>query len=297
MKRCLGCLLLLIAQSAFPCVWVLGTKYNGMPGWVSGMGGDRYLRHMMERNPGPDGERMEAELRSATGFTNRSDYCVALMYLGRSQEAVTRLEQLEREQPGHYYIAANLGTAYELAGNNAKALHWIREGMKRNPDSHGGTEWLHARILETKLALEKDPHHLRTHSVLELHPASINEEIAIDGQRMSAADVRTAIEYQLIERMQFVKPPDAVVASLIYDYAAIDAVGNSLESARKVIQLAITYGYPQEGADRLLKSFERRIFWANVVFWGVVSLAILGGAWLLYVLYRRGIFILSWRRP
>jgi hypothetical protein len=53
-------------------------------------------------------------------------------------------------------VAANLGTALELLGNKEEALHWIREGIRRNPQSHEGTEWLHAKILEAKIAAQKD---------------------------------------------------------------------------------------------------------------------------------------------
>jgi len=49
----------------------------------------------------------------------------------------------------------DLGTAYELAGKNEPALRWIREGLRRNPNSHKGTEWLHVKILEAKIEQEK----------------------------------------------------------------------------------------------------------------------------------------------
>ena len=99
---------------------------------------------------------MESDLRSSTNFTDRSDYAVALMYLGRHQEAVTLLHQLEAERPGEYFVAGNLGTAYELTGKNEEALRWIREAIRRNPAAHEGTEWLHAKILEAKIAQQKD---------------------------------------------------------------------------------------------------------------------------------------------
>ncbi len=68
-------------------------------------------------------------------FTNRNDYAVALVYLGRYDEAISLLQRLEKETPGHYATAANLGTAYELSGNNELALKWIKEGIRRNPRS------------------------------------------------------------------------------------------------------------------------------------------------------------------
>ena len=189
------------------------------------------LRHYMQKNPQPDGMKMEADLRGATNFNDRSDYSVALMYLGRSKEAVELLQQLETEQPGQYFIAANLGTAYELSGNNQEALRWIKEGIHRNPDSHEGTEWLHVKILEGKIAQQKDAHHFENHSVLELLPEKIGYRITIGEEKLSPKELTEAIQYQLAERLQFVKPPDPAVASLLFDYAAIEAATPTLSNS------------------------------------------------------------------
>lgn len=240
-----------------------------------------------------DGENLEAELRNATEFTNRNDYCVALMYLGRSQEAVDRLQKMEQEKPGEYYIASNLGTAYELAGNNEAALRWINEGIRRNPASHEGTEWLHAKILEAKIAREKDPAYFEKHSVLELNPAQIGESMIIDGKTFTPGQVAEAIQHQLVERMQFVKPPDPAVASLLYDYAAIDAASSSMESAKNILNLAAEYGYPPTKIEVLQKDFDRRLSWRKTQ--DYFNFALLGafGVGILWLLHKRGIFVLS----
>ena len=83
------------------------------------------------------------------------------------KEAIELLEELEKKSPGQYAVAANLGTAYELNGDNRKALEWIKKGVERNPESHFGTEWLHVKILEAKIAIEQNPEWLSNHSVLE----------------------------------------------------------------------------------------------------------------------------------
>ncbi len=80
-----------------------------------------------------------------------------LMRLSRAQEAVKFLEASEKKRPGRYQTAANLGTAYELTGNLVQARRWIKEGIARDPSSHEGTEWLHLRILDARLALTQDP--------------------------------------------------------------------------------------------------------------------------------------------
>ena len=191
----------------------------------------------MDRHP--DGVKMEADLRGAAKFSDRSDYSVALMYLGRNKEAVDLLQQLEKEQPGEYFVASNLGTAFELSGNNEEALRWIKEGIRRNPDSHEGSEWLHAKILESKIARQKDLTFFEKHSVLELDPAKIGEQIIIGEKTLSPKQLAEAIQHQLAERLQFVKPPDPAVASLLFDYAAIEAATNSLESAKSILQMEL----------------------------------------------------------
>jgi hypothetical protein len=290
--RLLVCIALFLAHMAPACIQVTGTKYNAMPGTWSGISSAARFRHYMTMPMHPDGVQMEAELRNEPGLSNRSDYSVALMYLGRYNQAVALLQQLEKKEPGHYFIAANLGTAYELSGDNTNALRWIREGIRRNPDSHEGTEWLHARILEAKIAQQKDADYFKKHSVLDLHPGDIDTEegAQIDGKHFSPGDIAHAIDYQLRERMQFVKPPDQAVAALLFDYAAIDARIRSLESATKVVQLAVEYGYPPDQAQPLVRSFSRKIFLRKVIQYGLIPGAAIG---LLVFLRRRGHFVLS----
>lgn len=174
---------------------------------------------------------------------------VALLHLGMVQQAIGILEQLERTKPGLYHTAANLGTAYELNGENAKALKWISEGINRDPYAHHGSEWLHVRILEAKLALEKDPNWLSRNSVLGLE--KIADEKALKtgpvasgnrGKPIDLSDVEDALIYQLHERLEFIKPPEAVVANLLFDLSRIFAHTRSSGHAEAMRTFAQTYG-------------------------------------------------------
>lgn len=151
------------------------------------------------------------EARPANGVPAPADdtinYSASLIFVGRAADAIPVLTALEKAHPGLYSTAANLGTAYELTGDLPNALRWIRAGIERNSASHEGTEWLHVAILETKLKLQNDAAWLATHSVLDAAPA------------VSKADTFKAIEYQLNERLRFVRPRDAVVADLFYQAA------------------------------------------------------------------------------
>lgn len=278
------------ANPAWSCLNKSGTKYGGGSGTYFGW---RSLEASLKKNVQPDGVEMEASLRGATNFNDRSDYAIALMYLGRNVEAVDLLTRLEQEQRGHFFIAANLGTAYELSGNNEEALRWINEGIRRNPKDHEGTEWLHAKILEAKIAQQKDAAYFEKHSVLELQPGAIGQTIRTGGRSFSAKELADAIEYQLGERLQFVKPPDPAVASLLYDYAAIESVIRSMESAKHILKLATDYGYPATKVAALNAEFDRRLWWSRFRTNALIAAGCLIGVGLLVVLYRRGIFVLS----
>ncbi len=163
----------------------------------------------------------EAQRAKAAGLPDTLDYAVALIRLGRYAEAIDTLVALEAARPGVYETAANLGTAYELAGKLEEAALWIARGIDRNPRSHDGTEWLHAAILHAKLKLRDDPAWLKAHSVIDRAHVGPREP----------AEIVQAIDYQLAERLQFVSAPDAVVCDLFYQ-AALHVTGEGADERR-----------------------------------------------------------------
>lgn len=157
----------------------------------------------------------------APSIQSRNGLAVAYIISGKYEQAATILTNLEKEHPGISRTASNLGTALELSGNNAEALHWIEGGIARDPDDHQGTEGLHVKILEAKVALEKDPAWLETHSVLGADFGSETQSqmpfaLRVDrlGRPNSLEEIEKAMDYQLRERLKFVTEPDPIVASL-----------------------------------------------------------------------------------
>jgi tetratricopeptide (TPR) repeat protein len=211
-----------------------------------------------------EGERK----KSAAGkdFESRNDHAVALLHLRRTAQAIPILETLERERPGVYQTAANLGTAYELAGRNADALRWIREGIRRNTNAHAGTEWVHVAILEAKLAQARDPKWLETHSVLALDfgPEAVPRKPGRfpngnDGKPVTAKALHDAIHYQLLERRQFVGPPDPYVADLFFDWANLAALTTSLEEAVSFYDESLRFGAPRAPLARKRLAHMKRV--------------------------------------
>ena len=180
---------------------------------------------------------------------NRNNSAVALLHLGKVIEAIKILERIEKEKPGLYYTATNLGTAYELNGENIKALKWIKEGITRNADAHNGSEWLHVKILEAKLALENDPNWLANNSVTGINRIPSEQLLSGGpvttgnlGQGIDLKQVEAALIYQLHERLEFIKPPEGVVANLLFDLSRLLAVTRGIDHARIIGEFALAYG-------------------------------------------------------
>lgn len=190
--------------------------------------------------------KVTADARADPSYENLNELAVVLMRFGRLPEAIRLLQSLDVRFHGQYPTATNLGTAYELAGENAKALHWIREGIRRNPSSHEGSEWIHARILEAKVAGTA----ASGHSLLGLDygraptvkpPSGL--PVGNDGKPVSARELSWHLYMQLHERTQYVPPRDPVVATLLFDWASNEMAEGTLETADAAYALALKYGH------------------------------------------------------
>jgi tetratricopeptide (TPR) repeat protein len=202
-------------------------------------------------------EEMRRNNASGGDHRSRTDYAAALLHLGEVQPAIAILEAVEKERPGLYITASNLGTAYELAGDNAKARHWIAEGVRRNAESHEGTEWVHLTILDAKLAQAADARWLDTHSVMQLDFGS--EAVPRRPKGFDAKKVSEAARYQLGERLQFVKAPDAYVADVFFDWGNAEALGGSLENAVELYEQALKFGSKREPLVRMRLAHAKKV--------------------------------------
>ena len=171
--------------------------------------------------------QLEERYAKAPTVETTNDLAVAWILTGRNAEGIQLLRDLDQRQPGNALVAANLGTALELSGNDEEALTWIRESVRRDPQEHRGSEWVHVKILEARLALKRDPAWLRKNSVIGWR----------EGQRMpldERSQPRTprklveAIHYQLAERLRFVEAPDPIVADL---YLTLGDLAHSVPGA------------------------------------------------------------------
>ena len=174
---------------------------------------------------------------SSYKLEKQSDIAVQLLKLGEFEEAVKIFERLVAKNPYKYEFNANLGTTYELLGKNKLALKYIKKGIEINPDAHNGSEWIHVKILEAKVALEKNPNWLRTHKIVDLEAEiPIIQEVLNKAhqEEVDSSRVFTALMYNLHEQLQtrlpYAPSPDLFMA-LLYEELAI-FTGNYVSTSR-----------------------------------------------------------------
>jgi len=269
-KWLLGTALFFCVNIASACINAVGTDHQGQrfyPSWYIG----EELREGLTRPKADrywlsDASRIISRARTTPDFKNLTDLGILLVYQGQYGRAIRLFLTIERRYPGHHETAANLGTALELAGYDAPALQWIDIGIKRNAKEHYGSEWLHARILEAKIASQRDPTYLKHHSVAGISfdtslvpPLPASMPAGNDGHPVKPWELDSSLNYQLHERTGFVRPPDPIVANLLLDWATLNLAGGPIENADALYDLAVEYGAPRDALMRNRQAYIRRV--------------------------------------
>lgn len=189
-------------------------------------------------------ERAELTYRQSPSLENANDLAVAWILTGDGSKGIELLREIESKPPRSAKVAANLGTALELAGENEEALKWIRESVRRDPNEHQGSEWVHVKILEAKLAIAKDPDWLVDHSVMGWTPDKPLRDNA--GKLRRVGVLMEQIRYQLRERVIFFDPPDAIVGDLFVTLGDIGMANNETLETPFHYRKALKYGTVHE---------------------------------------------------
>lgn len=181
-------------------------------------------------------------------------------------EAIELYHEIEKLDPHRYSTASNLGTAYELIGNNEQALFWIKKAVNIDPSSHFNSEWIHVKILEAKLKGESafnTQFLLNTDFGTSIYPKR-NLSLKVLNY------LYKELNYQLNERMTFIKSEDPLVAQLLFDLGNIAFIQKKYNYAANIYDSAQNYGYSNDllkirknEVERLLKKQNRRIKFRN----------------------------------
>ncbi|MCX6315663.1 MAG: hypothetical protein NTW29_00110 [Bacteroidetes bacterium] len=173
---------------------------------------------------------LQSALQRKKDYKLLSDFAWHEVRTGDREMAVKLLEALYKEHPTEYNILANLGTAYEVIGKPAQALELLRKAVAINPASHFGSEWIHIRILEQKVAAKPD-----YRLIIDLKPGSKNDK------PIPPDSLMVQLAYQLHERISFIAPPDPIVGQLVKDFADLVAMQQTPKQAQEFYAYAAQY--------------------------------------------------------
>jgi tetratricopeptide (TPR) repeat protein len=193
--------------------------------------------------------------RQTRKLEDYSDLGSMFIYTGQYLMAKQIFQEIEQKTPGLYQTAANLGTTYELLGQNDSALYWIKRAVEINPNSHKGSEWIHVKILEAKIKANNDNQYFWKHNILSLDFG--DDKIPVNKNNIDLLNLREHLYDQLTERMSFIKPKDPIIAQLLFDLGNICALSMDATSGLQVYQSAKEYGYTSDLFDKRQTYFEK----------------------------------------
>ncbi len=205
--------------------------------------------------------QLDSLYKKTNDISYLSDIGVLLIIEKKYQEAIELYINIEKQFPNRYSTASNLGTIYELIGNDESALFWIEKSVKINPKSHYNSEWIHINILKAKIdnSLVNSKFLIGKDFGNELHPTSklSKEELR---------KLRMALFYQLNERITFIKDKDKIIALLLFELGNIDFMLRN-NSVIDIYNLSKKYGFENDIIDKRLieyKSISKKSIFKNV---------------------------------
>lgn len=233
--------------------WIL-YPFSPAPACVNGI--DEYFWnnvHISRNNfPIPEGhpihtqdpEWQEASDRIRQAYGKGSieadiDFGVFLIYDKQYKKAEMVFEKLSQTHANDYKVAANFGTILEVNGKNEDALKWIKKAIEIDPNSHGGSEWIHAAILEAKI---RGDNPISGEKLTGYSFGSDN----VPKSSLSITKLKKLQEqlfYQLNERVTFIPPKDPYIAALLCELGNVTLALNQKKKAITLYEKAKSYGF------------------------------------------------------
>lgn len=213
----------------------------------NGVPNGHYLRSFYEI------ESVLQELDSLYKETKDIDYLSdkGLLFIFNKQfdKAIKLYLFIEKIKPNRYSTASNIGTAYELIGDNINALKWIKKSIQINSKSHFSSEWIHERILEAKVNGDSF-----INSKFLINIDFKNGIIPTTNlSKKELNQLHAALFFQLNERITFVKPKEKIVAKLLFELGNIDFILENISPAYQNYALAKKYGFTDIIIDNRMK--------------------------------------------
>lgn len=241
---CIG--LLFSTMAGIACLNLSGTNLSGEHTTLD------MIYFDFEINEYPDQEQIDKGLASlredleTAASTEKdelyTDIAAYMIYDGDYQEAIDYLHKNVQEKENNYSFYSNIGVAHELVGNLDSALYYTQKALIVDNASHGGSEWIHIRILQAEIAVEKNPNWMDNNSVLGF-PISADSTPTVLPDTLSPYHFNDHLYFQLHERTYFVKPEsqDPFVGQLLLLHADVIARYFDTDHCLPIYQLAADY--------------------------------------------------------
>lgn len=184
-----------------------------------------------------------------------SDKGLLLIILKQYDKAIKLYLEIEKIEPNRYSTASNIGTVYELIGQNENALKWINKAIKIDPSSHNNSEWIHANILQAKLqgdSLINSTFLINTSFTREYKDIGFIPETNLSESELKI--LADALYYQLNERVSFIKYKDKIISKLMFYLGDISFL------QKKYFDAMVIYSFARDYADeKFHKQIDDRI--------------------------------------
>jgi tetratricopeptide (TPR) repeat protein len=187
-------------------------------------------------------DKIKSELDSLYKKTKDVGYLSDIGYIlileKKYKAALEIYLNIEKTNPNRYSTASNLGTLYELLGENKKALEWINKSIKIDPKSHNGSEWLHSKILEAKIKGDK---FCTSEFILGLYFGE-SEYPGMELMKSERYRIYSSIFYQVNERITLINPRDKIIALLLFDLGNLAIINQDYLESQKLFEKSAEYG-------------------------------------------------------
>lgn len=175
------------------------------------------------------------------GKKEHVDLVIALLYLHDYRTALSVAEKLNRKFPSEYNVVITYAATLELNGKLNEALIFINKAIEINPKSHEGSEWMHVKIIEDLMGLNKNPF-----SVVGIETGSDSIPVFVENGKVDKLTLLYQLAFQISERKYFIPGNDPAFGKLIFDYANLLYLNDYISKSEYYFEMAINYGFDIE---------------------------------------------------
>jgi hypothetical protein len=102
-------------------------------------------------------EAAKLEKKSSLSALEKADLGALHVRLGEANKAVELLRTAQREHPNHFFVTANLGTAWQLQGNLTQAADALQQAVRLAPGKWQAAEELHLKLVRLRMRGTRSP--------------------------------------------------------------------------------------------------------------------------------------------